>query len=71
MHAHLDIWLGGLSMKILLISNMYPSGGNFSGIFIKHQIESIEKLGVQVTKVVKRKKTHWDIFLLSFTPFIS
>ncbi|MGP8321449.1 MAG: glycosyltransferase [Methanosarcinaceae archaeon] len=52
-------------MKILLISNMYPRGGNFSGIFIKRQIESIEKLGVQVTKVVKRRKSP-----LGYFPFI-
>ena len=52
-------------MKVLLISNMYPRGGNFSGIFIKRQIESIEKLGVQVIKVVKRRKNPSGYF-----PFI-
>jgi len=53
-------------MKVLLISNMYPSGGNFSGIFIKRQIESMEKLGVYVTKVVKRGKNPAGYFPFVF-----
>jgi glycosyltransferase involved in cell wall biosynthesis len=53
-------------MKVLLISNMYPSGGNFSGVFIKRQIESIENLGVQVAKVVKRRKNPVGYFSFIF-----
>ena len=52
-------------MRVLLISNMYPRGGSFSGIFIKHQVESIEKLGVRVVKAVKRSRN-----ALGYFPFI-
>lgn len=40
-------------MKVLLISNMYPKAGSYSGIFIKYQVEAIEKLGIDVIKAVK------------------
>ena len=52
-------------MKVLLISNMYPKEGSYSGIFIKHQVETIEKLGIQVTKAVKRTRNPSGYF-----PFI-
>lgn len=52
-------------MKVLLISNMYPRGSSFSGIFVKHQVESIEKLGVQVIKSVKESRS-----VLGYFPFI-
>jgi glycosyltransferase involved in cell wall biosynthesis len=44
---------------------MYPRGSSFSGIFIKHQVESIEKLGVRVIKAVKRRRNP-----LGYFPFI-
>ena len=52
-------------MRVMLISNMYPRGSSFSGIFIKHQVESIEKLGVRVVKAVKRRRNP-----LGYFPFI-
>ena len=52
-------------MKILLISNMYPKEGSYSGIFIKHQVETIEKLGFDVIKAVKRTRNPSGYF-----PFI-
>ena len=52
-------------MKVLLISNMYPKEGSYSGIFIKHQVETIEKLGIDVIKAVKRTRNP-----LGYFPFI-
>ena len=53
-------------MRVLLISNMYPRGSSFSGIFIKHQVESIEKLGVRVIKAVKRRRHPLGYFSFIF-----
>ena len=52
-------------MRVLLISNMYPKEGSYSGIFIKHQVETIEKLGIHVTKAVKTTRNP-----LGYFPFI-
>jgi len=52
-------------MRVLLISNMYPKEGSYSGIFIKHQVETIEKLGIDVIKAVKRTRNPSGYF-----PFI-
>lgn len=52
-------------MRVLLISNMYPKEGSHSGIFIKHQVETIEKLGIHVTKAVKTTRNP-----LGYFPFI-
>lgn len=52
-------------MKVLLISNMYPKEGSYSGIFIKHQVETIEKLGIGVIKAVKTTRNPSGYF-----PFI-
>ena len=52
-------------MKVLLISNMYPKKGSYSGIFIKHQVETIEKLGMEVIKAVKTTRNP-----LGYFPFI-
>jgi glycosyltransferase involved in cell wall biosynthesis len=52
-------------MKVLLISNMYPKEESYSGIFIKHQVETIEKLGIEVIKAVKTTRNPSGYF-----PFI-
>lgn len=44
-------------MMVLLISNMYPSDGNYSGVFIKSQEEALLKSGVGVIKRVLKKRT--------------
>lgn len=44
---------------------MYPKEGSYSGIFIKHQVETIEKIGIQVTKAVKTTRNPSGYF-----PFI-
>ena len=53
-------------MKVLLISNMYPRGGSYSGIFIKHQVETIEELGIQVIKAVKTTRNPLGYFSFIF-----
>ena len=52
-------------MKILVITNMYPDRIPYFGTFIKHQVESLEDIGIEVKKVVKLKKTRF-----TYVPFI-
>ena len=52
-------------MKVLLISNMYPTKGFCFGTFVKDQVDSMEKRGVTVSKVVKTSKNP-----LMYFPFI-
>lgn len=52
-------------MKVLLISNMYPGGKSYLGIFIKRQIEALENEGIEIIKVVKNKK-----LFLAYVSFI-
>ena len=52
-------------MRVLLVSNMYPKKESYSGIFIKHQVETIEKLGIDVIKAVKTTRNP-----LGYFPFI-
>jgi glycosyltransferase involved in cell wall biosynthesis len=52
-------------MKVLVISNMYPEGKSYFGIFVKKQMESLEKEGVEIIKVVRKSKT-----FLSYLSFI-
>jgi len=51
-------------MQVLLISNMYPRKNSDFGIFIKHQVEELEKNGIKIIKVVKTRKTHF-----AYVPF--
>ena len=53
-------------MKVLLISNMYPRVGSYSGIFIKYQVETIEKIGIDVIKAVKRTRNPLGYFSFIF-----
>lgn len=52
-------------IKILLLSNMYSEKESYFGIFVKDQVESLEKLGVNVIKVVKTEKS-----ISGYVPFI-
>lgn len=53
-------------MQVLLISNMYPRKNSDFGIFIKRQVEQLEKDGIKIIKVVKTRKTHF-----AYVPFVS
>jgi len=53
-------------MKVLVISNMYPRKNSDFGIFIKDQVENLEKNGTKIIKVVKTRKTHF-----AYVPFVS
>jgi len=53
-------------MQVLLISNMYPGKNSDFGIFIKRQVEQLEKDGIKITKVVRTRKTHF-----AYLPFFS
>lgn len=53
-------------MQVLLISNMYPRKNSDFGIFIKDQVENLEKNGIKMIKVVKTGKTHF-----AYVPFVS
>jgi len=53
-------------MQVLLISNMYPRKNSDFGVFIKDQVENLEKDGIKIIKVVRTRKTHF-----AYIPFIS
>jgi glycosyltransferase involved in cell wall biosynthesis len=44
-------------MKVLLLSNMYPEGNSYFGIFVKRQVEALEAEGVEILPVVRTKDT--------------
>jgi len=46
-----------IRMKVLVISNMYPDRNGHWGVFVKKQVESLEKEGVEIIKVVRTRKT--------------
>ncbi|PQP35617.1 hypothetical protein C6A37_01580 [Desulfobacteraceae bacterium SEEP-SAG9] len=52
-------------MKVLLISNMFPSKNSYSGVFIKRQVEDLENDGIKVITVVKNDNKY-----LGYVPFI-
>ncbi len=53
-------------MKVLIISNMYPnSKGSYRGIFVKNQLDALEKAKIDIIKVVKTQDT-----IFAYIPFI-
>jgi len=54
-----------MRMKVLVISNMYPDKNSYFGVFVKKQVESLEKEGVEIIKVVRTQRT-----FLSYLSFI-
>lgn len=52
-------------MKVLVISNMYPKGKSNDGVFIKRELNSLERIDIEVTKVVKTQRN-----LLGYIPFL-
>jgi len=52
-------------MKVLVTTNMYPLKEPYFGIFVKRQIESLEKIGIQIIKVAKAKKSR-----CAYLPFL-
>lgn len=55
---------GSVYLKVLMIANMYPSRGNCSGNFIRDQVKSLEKSGIDVNKVVKKNRN--PVYYISF-----
>jgi len=53
-------------IRVLVVSNMYPDKNSYFGIFVKNQVESLEKLGVNIAKIVKTKRS-----IFAYMPFIS
>lgn len=52
-------------MKVLVISNMYPKGNSNNGIFVKREIDSLERVNIKTIKIVKKGRNP-----LNYIPFI-
>ena len=52
--------MGSKKVKVLVISNMFPSKDSFTGIFIQIQLENLVKSGVDIISVVKDKTTKFS-----------
>ncbi|MDD2889370.1 MAG: glycosyltransferase family 4 protein [bacterium] len=50
-------------MKILVLSNMYPNKDSYSGEFVKRQLASIEKKGIDIIKSVKSERNIFSYFM--------
>lgn len=60
-------------IKVLILSNMYPKRNSYYGIFVREQIKSLEKLGVDVIKVVKKERSilGYIFFILKLILYLS
>jgi len=52
-------------MNVLITSNMYPNKHSCFGIFVKHQVEGLEHIGIEIIKVAKNKKRWY-----TYVPFV-
>jgi len=52
-------------VKVIIISNMYPSKKSHLGIFIKRQVQDLESEGFRIKKVVKNREG-----FIAYLPFI-
>lgn len=52
-------------MRILVTTNMYPSGDSYFGIFVKRQVESLENIGIEIIKVAKTTENQ-----CAYVPFV-
>jgi len=53
-------FLSIINMKVLIISNMFPTNKDEnSGIFIKHQIESLKKTRIEILEVMKLRLSNF------------
>ena len=40
--------LPGKGLRILAVTNMWPEGDSFRGVFVKEQVEALRRLGAEV-----------------------
>ena len=52
-------------IRVLVLSNMYPNRDSHFGIFVKDQVESLEKAGVDIIRIVKTRRSRF-----AYAPFI-
>lgn len=52
-------------IRVLVLSNMYPNRNSHFGIFVKDQVESLEKDGVDIVRIVKTRRSTF-----AYAPFI-
>jgi glycosyltransferase involved in cell wall biosynthesis len=54
----------GRGLRILAVTNMWPEGGSFRGIFVREQVEALRKLGAEVdVEVVAQSRGRRDYLL--------
>ena len=52
------------NLRVLAVTNLWPVGESFRGIFVKEQIEALRRLGVHVdVEVVAQARGKGDYFL--------
>ena len=51
-------------MKVLFVTNMWPEGGSFRGIFVKEQVDALRAAGIEIdVEVVAQARGRKDYLL--------
>jgi glycosyltransferase involved in cell wall biosynthesis len=54
----------GRGLRILAVTNMWPEGGSFRGVFVREQVEALRELGAEVdVEVVAQSRGRLDYLL--------
>jgi len=52
-------------VRVLVLSNMYPDSNSHFGVFVKDQVEALEKSGVDIVRIVRTRPSTF-----AYVPFI-
>ncbi len=53
-------------MTVLLVSNMYPRGASYAGVFVKRQAKALESRGVRLRRIMRTATARW-----TYVPFLA